>query len=159
MFSSDLVGKADGRIAFVHNQGSTATPFIKLITEDLVVIHEGVDKQSNAILIQTILDVGNNAAPEFVDIDNDGDFDLLIGSKDGHIFHYENRGNKLSPRFFRKTPIYMGLKFGGNSVPRLADVNGDRTYDLLVGTGSGKIHRSEERRVGKECRSRWSPYH
>ena len=21
------------------------------------------------------------------------------------------------------------------------------------------IHRSEERRVGKECRSRWSPYH
>ena len=23
----------------------------------------------------------------------------------------------------------------------------------------GKIDRSEERRVGKECRSRWSPYH
>ena len=23
----------------------------------------------------------------------------------------------------------------------------------------GKVHRSEERRVGKECRSRWSPYH
>jgi len=26
----------------------------------------------------------------------------------------------------------------------------------LLGT---MIHRSEERRVGKECRSRWSPYH
>ena len=24
---------------------------------------------------------------------------------------------------------------------------------------SGKSTRSEERRVGKECRSRWSPYH
>ena len=23
----------------------------------------------------------------------------------------------------------------------------------------GRIDRSEERRVGKECRSRWSPYH
>ena len=23
----------------------------------------------------------------------------------------------------------------------------------------GFLHRSEERRVGKECRSRWSPYH
>src|ERR1035437_10151138 len=23
----------------------------------------------------------------------------------------------------------------------------------------GVLHRSEERRVGKECRSRWSPYH
>ena len=27
--------------------------------------------------------------------------------------------------------------------------NGDLMYDI----------RSEERRVGKECRSRWSPYH
>ena len=25
--------------------------------------------------------------------------------------------------------------------------------------GSDKAERSEERRVGKECRSRWSPYH
>src|SRR2546429_5743456 len=24
---------------------------------------------------------------------------------------------------------------------------------------TGKVFRSEERRVGKECRSRWSPYH
>ena len=29
---------------------------------------------------------------------------------------------------------------------------------LLGPSGSGKS-RSEERRVGKECRSRWSPYH
>ena len=26
-------------------------------------------------------------------------------------------------------------------------------------TGSTMQNRSEERRVGKECRSRWSPYH
>ena len=25
--------------------------------------------------------------------------------------------------------------------------------------GAGEVVRSEERRVGKECRSRWSPYH
>ena len=29
--------------------------------------------------------------------------------------------------------------------------------DTLV--GNKRIERSEERRVGKECRSRWSPYH
>src|SRR6266850_3803977 len=29
---------------------------------------------------------------------------------------------------------------------------------LLAGGGIGLIARSEERRVGKECRSRWSPY-
>src|SRR3712207_9279045 len=29
----------------------------------------------------------------------------------------------------------------------------------LVGGELARRHRSEERRVGKECRSRWSPYH
>src|SRR2546425_12976599 len=30
----------------------------------------------------------------------------------------------------------------------------------MLGRGWGRIiNRSEERRVGKECRSRWSPYH
>ena len=28
-----------------------------------------------------------------------------------------------------------------------------------VGDGNAMLTRSEERRVGKECRSRWSPYH
>src|SRR2546426_7964054 len=30
---------------------------------------------------------------------------------------------------------------------------------FAAGDGGGITHRSEERRVGKECRSRWSPYH
>src|SRR3989449_7814725 len=30
--------------------------------------------------------------------------------------------------------------------------------EMLIGTRFGDA-RSEERRVGKECRSRWSPYH
>ena len=36
---------------------------------------------------------------------------------------------------------------------------GEGEMMAIVGSsGSGKS-RSEERRVGKECRSRWSPYH
>src|SRR5258707_4504150 len=31
--------------------------------------------------------------------------------------------------------------------------------DLALGTDLTAEQRSEERRVGKECRSRWSPYH
>ena len=30
---------------------------------------------------------------------------------------------------------------------------------LINNTPNSKLIRSEERRVGKECRSRWSPYH
>src|SRR3712207_9204853 len=31
--------------------------------------------------------------------------------------------------------------------------------DALGAAGATAVLRSEERRVGKECRSRWSPYH
>ena len=31
--------------------------------------------------------------------------------------------------------------------------------DVLATIGTRGIDRSEEHRVGKECRSRWSPYH
>src|SRR5258708_13719518 len=31
------------------------------------------------------------------------------------------------------------------------------TYGVII--SSAYVQRSEERRVGKECRSRWSPYH
>ena len=32
-------------------------------------------------------------------------------------------------------------------------------YETVAGEAGNKVLRSEERRVGKECRSRWSPYH
>ena len=35
----------------------------------------------------------------------------------------------------------------------------DRAIELLERVGIPRAERSEERRVGKECRSRWSPYH
>src|SRR2546430_1354567 len=38
------------------------------------------------------------------------------------------------------------------------DLNGDGTIGLSAPTITAEI-RSEERRVGKECRSRWSQYH
>src|SRR3712207_7143566 len=39
----------------------------------------------------------------------------------------------------------------------LLDWGGLLLYRLLL--DRGRLLRSEERRVGKECRSRWSPYH
>src|SRR3712207_9547837 len=52
---------------------------------------------------------------------------------------------------------------GGSSLAQTADVTNAADVEAMVGAareafGSVEI-RSEERRVGKECRSRWSPYH
>src|SRR5256885_16691131 len=43
------------------------------------------------------------------------------------------------------------------------EIEGIHFLLAFVGNGDARMllkwHRSEERRVGKECRSRWSPYH
>src|ERR1039458_4191042 len=40
-----------------------------------------------------------------------------------------------------------------------AGADADIVLDVGLADGVGERLRSEERRVGKECRSRWSPYH
>src|SRR2546426_10964741 len=45
----------------------------------------------------------------------------------------------------------------GSPSPLLFNVLG-RAQGHLQSQGLELLHRSEERRVGKECRSRWSPY-
>ena len=39
------------------------------------------------------------------------------------------------------------------------ELQAHESLDRLVGRLQNVDQRSEERRVGKECRSRWSPYH
>src|SRR6266545_138761 len=50
-----------------------------------------------------------------------------------------------------------GLVVEGVLVPFMLTHYGWRTTFMFVGFAA--LARSEERRVGKECRSRWSPYH
>src|SRR2546425_7898114 len=66
-----------------------------------------------------------------------------------------NRARKLGARLGLAPPAPG--KFGLSPAERLAMVTGH------LGGATERVltpdHRSEERRVGKECRSRWSPYH
>ena len=51
-------------------------------------------------------------------------------------------------------PVYLSIqqKATGERIRELLKKNGYTVKDIQ------KFMRSEERRVGKECRSRWSPY-
>ena len=58
---------------------------------------------------------------------------------------------------------YFNLQEYGNTYSRIMNptvaVFEERVANLEGGSGAVAFMRSEERRVGKECRSRWSPYH
>src|SRR5258708_13332130 len=63
-------------------------------------------------------------------------------------------------------PISLGARAGGGAhadalVAQPAPPGARRAVDWRVAGHGARLvlSRSEERRVGKECRSRWSPYH
>src|SRR5439155_11884615 len=47
----------------------------------------------------------------------------------------------------------------GTNVDFAASATGSPTPTITYSQNPGTFFRSEERRVGKECRYRWSPYH
>ena len=51
------------------------------------------------------------------------------------------------------------LSFGKSRAVRVTQDKNRKTFDDVAGVDEARAERSEERRVGKECRSRWSPYH
>ena len=69
---------------------------------------------------------------------------------------YSANPNLTEPRWLRVllTAVALGFLLLMLVVPLVAVF-----YEALKGGWNLYTTRSEERRVGKECRSRWSPYH
>lgn len=89
-----------------------------------------------------VVDVGNFAAPEFVDIDADGDADAVIGSSHGTISFYENIGTASQPTFYSKTGSnnpFDTIDVGDNSAPACFDADADGDFDVVIGNSIGEI--------------------
>ncbi len=86
------------------------------------------------------VDVGDNAKPTFADLDNDGDLDAIIGHQTG-IKYFKNLGSPSIPLFEEQTGSQN--PFGNITIqgaaPTFADLNGDLTLDLAIGTDTGNI--------------------
>ncbi|MBW2998738.1 VCBS repeat-containing protein [Candidatus Woesearchaeota archaeon] len=89
-------------------------------------------------------DVGGHSAPEFVDLDNDGDLDMLSGTSGINIFYFKNEGLFNTTEDLAKYPCYTHmtsylLPWPGNerhywTSPELVDVDDDGDYDAYVGS-------------------------
>jgi hypothetical protein len=82
----------------------------------------------------TVLDVGEYSIPAAGDLDRDGKTDLLIGDKFGGLYYYRNVGTGSAPLFKLVTAGFAGLSPKYEAAPVLADLDGDDTLDLVLGS-------------------------
>ena len=61
--------------------------------------------------------------------------------------------------FYDVTTLFKNAECLQEMLDTLYEMYKDKGITKVVGIESRGFIRSEERRVGKECRSRWSPYH
>ena len=85
---------------------------------------------------------------------------LLLKEVDLILAEDTRTSKKLLNHFKVQTPIFSFHQHNEHQTLNkwIAKLKNGETIALISDAGTPGI-RSEERRVGKECRSRWSPYH
>ena len=85
------------------------------------------------------IDIQGYSTPEFIDIDDDDDYDLLLGCIDGSIYFYENIGDKYSFNFDLQSSNYNNINVDSRTTILSVDMDLDNDKDLLIGSGNSNI--------------------
>lgn len=80
-----------------------------------------------------------DSRPTFADVDCDGDFDLVIGNRDGRLIYYENTGTPQKPIFEINRDLFKEIKVKQNASPGFADLDGDGKPELIIGDNDGNF--------------------
>jgi len=121
-----LIGEYDGALYYFQNTGTATNPKFEAPVKNPF----------------GLASVNYNAAPAFVDLDGDGDLDLLVGSYYGAMEYFKNTGTATNPQFAVPVENAFGMVAPINyyAFPSFADLDGDGDQDLLIGEGGGNLY-------------------
>ncbi len=124
-----VIGRTAGFLQYYENIGTALTP--------------NYIEQTGMANPFNLIDIGNSSAPAFVDIDSDGDQDLILGEEDGVINYFENVGTAAAPTYIQRlgsANIFDGIDIGLWSTPAFSDIDGDGDQDMVVGQNIGTFN-------------------
>lgn len=101
-------------------------------------LNDGNGFVQNNLIFETVY-FPSRCFPVLVDIDGDGDLDLVIGKSGGSIVYYENTGTKSNPVWSLNENIFAGIKVKQNAAPGFADLDGDGRKDMIIGEYNGNL--------------------
>ncbi|MCK4614984.1 MAG: VCBS repeat-containing protein, partial [Thermoplasmata archaeon] len=116
-----IVGSGDGNVYFKENTGSNYYP-IFTPTE-----------------LTDSISVESNSAPAIVDLNGDGNTDLVVGRQDGTLTYYRNEGDNRKPVWKEDDTVFAGIDAGRNSRPVFVDYDRDGDFDLIVGGNTNRV--------------------
>lgn len=106
----------------------------------------------SSFLMDEMIDLGTTARPALVDLDFDGDFDLVVGGKGAYLapgtykssLHlYTNVGTNTTPKFELTNTDYVNAGYnnlGEDLSPAFGDLDGDFDPDLIIGALNGQLY-------------------
>lgn len=121
-------GIKDPYLFLFHNVGTATNPIFELVDD-------------NFLNANQFSGTNWNFAPNFGDLDNDGDLDLLVGEEFGGLLYYENTAGAGNPMTFNPVVFgYGGIDVGLVSTPFMVDLNRDGLTDIVIGERNGNLN-------------------
>jgi len=80
----------------------------------------------------------SNTRPAFCDIDDDSDYELILGQYSGKLTYFVNWGTPSTPLHYPEELSWFNIDAGTDSGPTFCDIDADGDQDLFVSNSTGK---------------------